>query len=274
MKEVCPLRLAWIWGRNSQVQELTSRFLFADFEALRTRGLEHPAAIECVARECEREELASAVRTKSVSALELTDAAIARIEALDGPINAVVVRDFDRARDQARQVDLAVAKGADLPLAGVPMTVKGTFNVAGLPTTLGLEFAKDYRGSAAPKGCGRCHPGQDQCPVSLSDYQSDNLIYGPTNNPHDLTRWLGAPRAVPRPRLRRAWSPRTRRRRWRLHPGAGVLLWGFRAPLLGRRHFPRRLWTAWRRHRHAGLGPRMGRRGPDGAHRGRSRARA
>jgi amidase len=64
-------------------------------------------------------ELASAVRRKSVSALELTDAAIARIEALDGPVNAVVVRDFDRARDQARQVDLAVAKGADLPLAGV-----------------------------------------------------------------------------------------------------------------------------------------------------------
>ena len=66
-------------------------------------------------------ELAAAVRAKSVSALELTDAAIARIEALDGPVNAVVVRDFDRARDQARQVDLAVAKGADLPLAGVPM---------------------------------------------------------------------------------------------------------------------------------------------------------
>src|SRR5687767_8192665 len=88
-------------------------------------------------------ELASAVRTKSVSALELTDAAIARIEALDGPINAVVVRDFDRARDHARQVDRAGAKGADLPLAGVPMTVKESFNVAGLPTTFGLEFAKD-----------------------------------------------------------------------------------------------------------------------------------
>ncbi len=67
---------------------------------------------------------AAAVRTATVSAVETTEAAIARIEALDGPINAVVVRDFDRAREQAKLVDAAVATGANLPLAGVPMTVK------------------------------------------------------------------------------------------------------------------------------------------------------
>jgi amidase len=140
-------------------------------------------------------ELASSVRTKSVSALELT--AIARIEVLDGPINAVVVRDFDRARDQARQVDLAVAKGADLPLAGVPMTVKETFNIAGLPTTFGLEFAKDYRATEDAeavrrlKDAGAVILGKTNVPVSLSDYQSDNPIYGRTNNPHDLTRSPG-----------------------------------------------------------------------------------
>ncbi len=67
---------------------------------------------------------AAAVRTGTVSAVETTEAAIARIEALDGPINMVVVRDFDRAREQAKLVDAAVAKGANLPLAGVPMTVK------------------------------------------------------------------------------------------------------------------------------------------------------
>jgi amidase len=89
-------------------------------------------------------ELVAAVRSKLVSALQLTDAAIARIEAVDGAINAVVVRDFDRAREQARQVDRAIAKGIDLPLAGVPMTVKECFNVAGLPTTFGFEFAKNY----------------------------------------------------------------------------------------------------------------------------------
>lgn len=141
--------------------------------------------------------LAAAVRTKSVSALELTDAAIARIEALDGPINAVVVRDFDRARDQARQVDLGVAKGADLPLAGVPMTVKESFNVAGLPTTFGLEFARDYRPTQDAdavrrlKDAGAIILGKTNVPAGLTDYQSDNPIYGRTNNPHDLSRSPG-----------------------------------------------------------------------------------
>ena len=69
-------------------------------------------------------ETAAAVRTGTVSAVETTEAAITRIEALDGPINVVVVRDFDRARDQATLVDAAVARGTNLPLAGVPMTVK------------------------------------------------------------------------------------------------------------------------------------------------------
>ncbi len=60
-------------------------------------------------------ETAAAVRTGTVSALETTEAAIEWIEALDGPINAVVVRDFDRARDQAKRVDAAVATGRTCP---------------------------------------------------------------------------------------------------------------------------------------------------------------
>ena len=55
------------------------------------------------------------VRTGTVSAVETTEAAIARIEALDGPIDAVVVRDFDRAREQAKRVDAAVATGRTCP---------------------------------------------------------------------------------------------------------------------------------------------------------------
>ena len=58
---------------------------------------------------------AAAVRTGTVSAVETTEAAIARIEALDGPIDAVVVRDFDRAREQAKRVDAAVATGRTCP---------------------------------------------------------------------------------------------------------------------------------------------------------------
>jgi amidase len=141
--------------------------------------------------------LAAAVRAGTVSALELTDQAIERIEALDGPINAVVVRDFDRAREQARDVDRAVALGADLPLAGVPMTVKECFDIAGLPTTFGLEFARDYRpaeDAAAVrrlKAAGAVILGKTNVAAGLQDYQVDNPIYGVTRNPHDLTRSAG-----------------------------------------------------------------------------------
>ncbi len=142
-------------------------------------------------------ELAAAVRARTVSALELTEAAIARIEALDELINAVVVRDFDRACDEARQVDRAMAAGADLPLAGVPMTVKECFNPARLPTTFGLKFARDYRptqDAAAVRrltAAGAVILGKTNVPAGLADYQTDNPIYGRTNNPHDLTRSPG-----------------------------------------------------------------------------------
>ena len=64
--------------------------------------------------------LAAALAAREVNALELCDAAIERIERLDGPINAVVVRDFDRAREAARGADAALARGDRRPLLGVP----------------------------------------------------------------------------------------------------------------------------------------------------------
>jgi amidase len=77
-----------------------------------------------------------------VSAVELAEAAIARIERHDGALNAVCVRDFDRALDAARDADAARARGEQRPLLGIPMTVKESFHVSGLPTTWGIpEFA-------------------------------------------------------------------------------------------------------------------------------------
>ncbi|KQZ29989.1 hypothetical protein ASD47_04240 [Caulobacter sp. Root1472] len=158
-------------------------------------------------------QLAAAVRAMSVSALELADAAIARIEALDGPINAVVVRDFDRARDQARQVDQALADGADLPLAGVPMTVKECFNIAGLPTTFGLETARNYRPTEDAvavrrlKAAGAVILGKTNVAAGLADYQVDNPIYGCTGNPHDLSRSPGGSSGGSAAALPPAWCP-------------------------------------------------------------------
>jgi amidase len=142
-------------------------------------------------------DLVAALAARRVSALELTDDAIARIEARDGPINAVVVRDFDRARDAARAADAALARGERKPLLGLPMTVKESHNVAGLKTTWGFEFAKDFVapsdsvGVARLKAAGAVILGKTNIPVGLADFQSVNPIYGRTRNPWDLTRTPG-----------------------------------------------------------------------------------
>ena len=80
-------------------------------------------------------QLASLVRSGKIGAAELLEHYIARTERLDGRINAVVVRDFERARARAKALDSQADKSA--PLFGVPTTVKESFDVAGLPTTRG-----------------------------------------------------------------------------------------------------------------------------------------
>jgi amidase len=142
-------------------------------------------------------EMAAALAARQVSAVELFAAAVARIEAVDGPINAVIVRDFDRAHETAKAADAALARGERAPLLGVPMTVKEAFNMEGLPTTWGLEPFKDW---IAPedavvvtrlKAAGAVILGKTNVPPNLADWQSANPIYGRTNNPHDLTRSPG-----------------------------------------------------------------------------------
>lgn len=139
-------------------------------------------------------ELAAQIASGALSAVEAVDAAISRIESLDGPINAVVVRDFDRARDAARQLERRGDKG---PLYGVPMTVKESYNVAGLKTCWGFEHARDFVASEDAhhvkklKAAGAIIVGKTNVPVALSDLQSVNPIYGRTMNPHDVTRTCG-----------------------------------------------------------------------------------
>jgi amidase len=142
-------------------------------------------------------DLIAALATREVSSAELTDQAIARIEARDPPINAVVVRDFERARAQAKAADAALARGEGGALLGLPMTVKESHDVAGLPTTWGFEHARgfvateDSVGVSRLKAAGAVILGKTNIPVSLADWQSANPIYGRTNNPYDLTRSPG-----------------------------------------------------------------------------------
>lgn len=139
-------------------------------------------------------ETAAAIRRGETTALQQCEAAIARIEARDDALNAVVVRDFDRAREQARAVD---AGPRDLPLLGVPMTVKESYNVAGLRTTWGFTEHRDFvAGEDAElvkrlKRAGAVILGKTNVPVGLADLQSNNPIYGRTRNAIDQSRSAG-----------------------------------------------------------------------------------
>jgi amidase len=142
-------------------------------------------------------ELSAALKARKVSAVELAQDAIARIERHDGKINAICVRDFSRALDAARAADAALARGENKPLLGLPLTVKESYNVAGLPTTWGFLPQKDFvpKEDALPitrvKDAGGVILGKTNVPVGLGDWQSYNDIYGTTNNPYDLARTPG-----------------------------------------------------------------------------------
>jgi amidase len=136
--------------------------------------------------------LIAALLAKRISAVELLDLAIARIEMLDPCINAVVVRDFERARECAKAADASLARGGRDPLLGIPITVKESYDVAGLPTTWGLPSFKNWRPNedavavSRLKKAGAILLGKTNVATSLIDFQTYNDLYGTTNNPWDL----------------------------------------------------------------------------------------
>ncbi len=142
-------------------------------------------------------ELSASLAAKKVSAVELAQDAIGRIERHDGKINAVCVRDFDRGLNAARAADAARGRGETGALLGIPMTVKESYNVAGLPTTWGFPAQKDFKPAedalsiSRVKQAGGVILGKTNVPIGLGDWQSYNEIYGTTNNPYDLGRTPG-----------------------------------------------------------------------------------
>jgi amidase len=143
-------------------------------------------------------QLAADIRKKKIGCLELLDLYLARVEKYDGRLNAVVVRDFERARTRARAADRALARSTRWgPLHGVPMTIKESYDVQGLPTTWGVPAFKDHIATANALVVDRLlHAGvvlfgKTNVPLYLADWQSFNAIYGTTNNPWDVTRAPG-----------------------------------------------------------------------------------
>ena len=143
------------------------------------------AALDAVA-------LASMVRAGEVSALEVTDAAIAAIEALDPVLNAVVLKDFERARSRARDLR------GDLPLAGVPFLIKdiGVF-VDGWPTTMSSRFYAGARPRpdseivARWRRAGAVFLGKTNTPEFADDFVTEPAFRGVTRNPWNLDLTVG-----------------------------------------------------------------------------------
>lgn len=141
--------------------------------------------------------LLRALRRRDVSAVELLDLQIRRIERHDRQINAIVIRDFEGAREAASAADAALARGEQRPLLGLPMTIKECIDVAGLPTTGGLAARadaiaeKDALVVTRLRAAGAVIMGKTNVPPNLGDWQSANPVFGRTNNPWDLERTPG-----------------------------------------------------------------------------------
>ena len=143
-------------------------------------------------------QLGAAIRNKSISAAEMLEYFIERVERFNPDINSVVVKDYERARAQARAADAALARD-DIrgPLHGVPTTLKESYDVAGLITTRGNTVWKDNRATEDALSVKRLKQagvnifGKTNVPLNLADMQSYNDIYGTTNNPWDLSRGPG-----------------------------------------------------------------------------------
>src|SRR2546423_7212884 len=143
-------------------------------------------------------ELARAIRDKQVSSEEVVGAHLARIEEVNPKLNAVVHLTADAARVRAREADAALARGEVWgPLHGVPVSIKDAFETEGVVSAGGTKGRAQYVpredavGVARYKSAGAVVLGKTTVPEISLAFESDNLVYGRTKNPYDLTRTPG-----------------------------------------------------------------------------------
>ena len=143
-------------------------------------------------------QIAEQIRNRKISPVEVVKAHLARIEKLNPKINAFVHLDEERALQQARDADAAVMQGRRLgPLHGVPISIKSSIDVAGMRCEAGTKLRPGYVAAAdAPlvtrlRNAGAIILGVTNTPELLMAWETDNLLYGRTNNPWDLSRTAG-----------------------------------------------------------------------------------
>ncbi|MEW6300674.1 MAG: amidase [Thermodesulfobacteriota bacterium] len=143
-------------------------------------------------------DIAKRIRRREVSSREVLDYFLERVDRLDKRINSVVTIDAERARAEADAADAALARGEVRgPLHGVPMTVKDSFQTAGMRTTSGAPELADFvpQEDAWPvarlREAGAIIFGKTNLPIYAGDLQSYNEVFGTTNNPYDLSRTPG-----------------------------------------------------------------------------------
>ncbi|HSB11237.1 MAG TPA: amidase family protein [Blastocatellia bacterium] len=144
------------------------------------------------------QELATGIRQRHVSATEVLEGYLAQIARHNPALNAIVTLDEERARRRAQDADAALARGEVWgPLHGIPITIKDSIETAGLRTTSGFPPLTDYVPSTdAPvvarlRAAGAIILGKTNLPTMAGDGQTDNPIFGRSNNPWDLTRTPG-----------------------------------------------------------------------------------
>src|SRR5713101_1819408 len=138
--------------------------------------------------------MAEQIREKKLSPVELVEAHLARIEQLNPKLNAFVQVDADGARRQARAAEMAVTRGEKVgPLHGVPLSIKSSIEVAGMRCEAGTKLRAGYVASQdAPlvsrlRAAGAIILGVTNCPELRMAWDTDNLLYGRTNNPWDVS---------------------------------------------------------------------------------------
>jgi amidase len=143
-------------------------------------------------------EIARAIREGEASSAEVVEAHLARVEEVNPKLNAVVHLLADAARARAKEADAARARGENWgPLHGVPVTIKDAFETEGVVSAGGTRGRKAYvpredaAGVARLKAAGAVVLGKTNVPEVSLAFESDNLVYGRTNNPYDPTRTPG-----------------------------------------------------------------------------------